>query len=563
MPRLFLSHSSKDNVLALAFQHWLMAQGWAKEDVFIDLHGIGAGERWRDTLRKANASCEAVLLLASPDSLDSQECQREINLAEDLGKKLIVAILRDLKKDDPRLARWSDTQFVDLSEEPLERVEPVEHEGRVFRDIKFNTPTLMSIKTRLEDLGIAPGSFEWKPAKPGDGPYPGLAAFGENDAGIYFGREADLMAGMTKLRVMRKRRAPRLLVIVAASGAGKSSYLRAGLWPRLQRDPDFAPLAILRPALGILSGPDGVGRRMAPFFAHYGKTKVPGDINAQLTGISATSALSSLIAEASQLAANARRAGDPDARAPAPLIAIDQGEELFAAENKAESDRFLTLLAAVLKEPPSIPSGRASPGARDEESTDPYVLVTIRADSVETLLQRWPALGLEAPEALYLPPLSPSAYRDVILKPAQVYSNKVRRLAVEPGLVDQLARDAQGADALPLLAFTLERLFGEFGAGGDLTQERYTAMGGIGGSIDRALTEAQSKAGAGGGSENLKRLIVPGLATWDPAANAKRLVANEAELLGSPSPLCLVPEDWQHGIGVERGIAFVRERLGS
>ena len=127
VPRLFLSHSSKDNVLALSFQHWLMAQGWAKEDVFIDLHGIGAGERWRETLRKANASCEAVLLLASPDSLDSHECQREINLAEDLGKKLIVAILRDLKKDDPRLARWSDTQFVDLSQEPLERTRSEEH----------------------------------------------------------------------------------------------------------------------------------------------------------------------------------------------------------------------------------------------------------------------------------------------------------------------------------------------------------------------------------------------------------------------------------------------------
>ena len=30
-----------------------------------------------------------------------------------------------------------------------------------------------------------------------------------------------------------------------------------------------------------------------------------------------------------------------------------------------------------------------------------------------------------------------------------------------------------------------------------------------------------------------------------------------------PPPSCLVPEDWQHGIGVQRGIAFVRERLGS
>ena len=68
------------------------------------------------------------------------------------------------------------------------------------------------------------------------------------------------MAGITELRQMRKRRAPRLLVIQAASGAGKSSFLRAGLWPRLSRDPDFAPLAILRPALGIMTGPDGLGR---------------------------------------------------------------------------------------------------------------------------------------------------------------------------------------------------------------------------------------------------------------------------------------------------------------
>lgn len=141
MPRLFISHSSKDNVQALAFQRWLMAGGWSKEDVFIDLHGIGAGERWRDTLRKANASCEAVLLLASPDSLDSAECQCEMNLAEDLGKEIIVALLRDLNPADPRLARWADRQFVDLSAEPQERMESIEHDGQLQR-VHFHMPAL-------------------------------------------------------------------------------------------------------------------------------------------------------------------------------------------------------------------------------------------------------------------------------------------------------------------------------------------------------------------------------------------------------------------------------------
>ena len=40
----------------------------------------------------------------------------------------------------------------------------------------------------------------------------------------------------------------------------------------------------------------------------------------------------------------------------------------------------------------------------------------------------------------------------------------------------------------------MEKLFFEFGADGKLTADRYDAMGGIGGSIDRALAEAQRKA---------------------------------------------------------------------
>jgi len=509
---LFISHSSKDNVEALAFQRWLTAAGWSEEDVFIDLHGIGAGERWRDMLCKANAACEAVILLASPDSLESKECQREMNLAEDLGKEIIVAILRDLTKADARLARYADRQFVDLSAEPTERMEPFEYDGQL-RRVHFHMPALNAIAARLSHLGIAPNSFAWQPRE-NEGPYPGLAAFSKDDAGIFFGREADIMTGLTRLRRLRRQRSPRLLIIQAASGAGKSSFLRAGLWPRLKRDPDFAPLAIVRPALGIIAGPDGIARRIAPWFEHYRKVKVPGEISARLRkpGAEAAIALASLFSEATFLAANVRRAAAPDARAPTPLLAIDQGEELFAPENEAESGRFLELLAAVLKEPPT--------------DVDPYVLVTIRVDSVEPLLQRWPALGLDAPETQVLPPLAPSAYRDVIVKPAQVYSERVRRLDVEPALVDQLARDAQGADALPLLAFTLEKLFHEFGRDGNLSIARYEAMGGVGGPVDQALAQAQQKAGDRGRPEDLKRLLIPGLATWDPAANA----ANQAAI---------------------------------
>jgi hypothetical protein len=58
---------------------------------------------------------------------------------------------------------------------------------------------------------------------------------------------------------------------------------------------------------------------------------------------------------------------------------------------------------------------------------DPYVMVTIRADSVEALLQRLPALGLVSPHTIMLPPLSLAAYRDVITKPAGIYNRQVAR----------------------------------------------------------------------------------------------------------------------------------------
>jgi uncharacterized protein len=518
--RLFISHSSRDNVYALAFQSWLAANGWDRDDVFIDLHDIGAGERWRETLRKANAACEAVILLASPESLSSIECQKEIELAEALGKEIITAVIRDLAVDDPRLARYSERQLVDLAAFPRDHVEALAWQGQEHR-IGFNPAALARLKGRLTVLGISPGSFSWPPRdRPNAEPYPGLSAFDEDDAGIFFGRDADIMAALTEIRLVRRRRAPRLIVIDAASGAGKSSFLRAGLWPRLKRDPDFAPLALLRPSQGLITGPDGLGRRMAPFFERHQQPRGAGSIYAPLMAedeARAAGAFAALMAEAVALATQARRAGNPEAAPPAPLIAIDQAEEMLAAEHAAESARFLAMLTAFLAAPPA--------------GVDPYVLMTIRADSVQGLLDRVAELGLETPKALYLPPLSPAAYREVILRPAEVYSARVKRLAIEPLLADDVVRDATGADALPLLAFTLARLFGDFAAEGRLTHEGYVAMGGIAGSIQRALAEARTKAGAAGTEAHLRRLLIPALVTWDPDADAGKGAAKRLPAL--------------------------------
>ena len=93
MTRLFISHSSLDNHAALAFNSWLGLNGWEADDVFLDLHGIGAGERWKDALKKANARCEAVIFLISPPALGSSECNIELRMAEDHGKRIFPCLL--------------------------------------------------------------------------------------------------------------------------------------------------------------------------------------------------------------------------------------------------------------------------------------------------------------------------------------------------------------------------------------------------------------------------------------------------------------------------------------
>jgi len=54
MARIFISHSSRDNFGAIAVRDWLIPEGWAAQDVFPDVHGIGAGTRWKEALAKAN-----------------------------------------------------------------------------------------------------------------------------------------------------------------------------------------------------------------------------------------------------------------------------------------------------------------------------------------------------------------------------------------------------------------------------------------------------------------------------------------------------------------------------
>ena len=93
--------------------------------------------------------------------------------------------------------------------------------------------------------GLDARYFAWPPeVDPDRAPYRGLQPLEAEDAGIFFGRDGPTVVGLDLLRGLRDAAPPRLLVILGASGAGKSSFLRAGLLPRLRpREPAFCHAA--------------------------------------------------------------------------------------------------------------------------------------------------------------------------------------------------------------------------------------------------------------------------------------------------------------------------------
>lgn len=103
--------------------------------------------------------------------------------------------------------------------------------------IKFSDPDIWErLRRGLVEADLAPhNDFAW----PVDGfdecPYPGLVPFEAHHAGVYFGRDDEILELRERSNQMTSRGKPRLLYIVGASGSGKSSLVRAGLLPRLSQ----------------------------------------------------------------------------------------------------------------------------------------------------------------------------------------------------------------------------------------------------------------------------------------------------------------------------------------
>ena len=523
-----MSHSSRDNRQAIAVKAWLIEQepGLA-EEIFLDQDphtGIRPGERWRQALQQANARCEAVICLLSKHWEASRECQTEFRYAENLSKTILVAQLEPV----PDANITSEWQRCDLFPDDGPTTDIDIADGG--QPVALDTVGLQRLLDALRALGIGAEHFPWPP--PGDpdrAPYRGWAALEEADAAVFFGRDAPIVRGLDVLHGMRTSGVESLFVILGPSGAGKSSFLRAGLLPRLRRDDRrFVPLAIVRPERAVLTGELGLASAIHRLRADLGlREPLLGEIK-NACHPERVGQLCGWLEEARQVARD--RLLDVPANQPAPtlVLPVDQAEELFNADAGPEAPRFLELLAALVRRQAGVTPAM-------------IVALTIRADRYEPL-QIAPQLA-ELETALFdqLKPMPLTGYTEVVTGPARRATAAGRRLSIEPALVERLlAETAEGADALPLLALTLERLYHDFGDDGDLTVAEYESMGGM---AQIAQTEVDKLLAADPEQrqdqlDTLHDAFIPWLATINPNSDQPmRRLARWDDLPAASHPL--------------------------
>ena len=487
MTAIFISHSSADNAAADKMKAWLESKGHTS--LFLDFDpeaGIKASSDWEQMLQQKLRQCQAVIALLTPHWLASKGCFVELAQARAGGKAIFPVKIQDCQAGGV----FSDIQPIDLTTQP--------EEG--YRRLEIG----------LKNCGLDPlNVFAWNPNRP---PYPGLLAFQEADAALFFGRSEEILKALETLETLRRqgRDATRFVLLLGAPGSGKSSLARAGIIPLLNTQPAaWLPVPPFRPQEEPL---EELAVALSTAFKKHGNPRAWEELRTELHTAAAQDpvdggALLSLVHDL------AMAAQQPEATV---LLTLDQTEELFGYSRPEAATRFLRLLRAALE--------TADRGL--------LALATMHSDFLGKF-QNHPALqdGEYAHHFRYQPVLvDPMPLRNfprIIQDPARLAG-----LQLEKGLVEAMVRDTDTQNALPLLAFTLRRLYERYGQDGRLTIGEYETLGGLKGAIreeaQQLLTEANPSPEE---LEALHAAFIPAMVRIDAEGNYAR---RRARLIDMP-----------------------------
>jgi tetratricopeptide (TPR) repeat protein len=307
-------------------------------------------------------------------------------------------------------------------------------------------------------------------------PFRGLEPFEATHAPVFFGRAAAITKAIEKLR-----QGVPFLLLIGASGAGKSSLLRAGLLPRIVRHGVIPDVDQWRTALVLPTG-DPLQNLGAALFADaaLGEELRAGDFDSPQRLVGALRAGGEIalapLAKALERAAQAR-AEQLNYETPRPvrlLIALDQAERLFVEAQPHEVDAFAALLQAL------VAAKLAT------------VVAALRIDAYGPFQRVRAFLALkELGATLDLLPPAPYELEDVVARPVAACVPPLVFESNGESLAHVLVRDAQGGDALPLLQMTLALLYDAQEKRGDGVLRRADYPG-MDAAVARAANEAMA-----------------------------------------------------------------------
>ena len=422
MSGLFLSYAHLDRVPAKQLQRSLQR---ADYQVFMDTDAVGgipAGTLWADELYRNIERADIVVFLASEASLASPWCHTELSVA---------------------VARRRHVVQVSLSEVGIH---PVLSARQALPAAQSVSDIVQRLLADLEKSGFAPSERGiWDPNR---SPYPGLFRLTAEYAPVFFGRDDEIDDIMNRLFGPK----PAPILVVGASGSGKSSLLRAGVLARLERRKGIIVLPPIEPGQNPLG-------RFAFALAAADPALDPDRISTAPRGIA--DAVDRLTVHGGRV-----------------IACIDQAEDLLTVPDPQRTTDLLDQLKDV---------------DRDRLS----LLVALRSASMEAWGKDHRLSAISSSKPIWVRPLERTGLRDVILRPAQQAGIKFE----PPQLVEAILDDTGDGRALPLLAALLEELTEGHTRVHPVTvdQARYHTVGPVEHVIERradvAAAEARSELG--------------------------------------------------------------------
>jgi hypothetical protein len=113
MSRIFVSYSRRDLEIVDSIVEKIENAGMS---VWIDRDDIKAGKTWRVQIVEAIATCDAFVLMLSPNSAASDNVRKEIDLAQDSGRAVFIMKLDPVKLPAEMLYQLVGLQHIDLQE---------------------------------------------------------------------------------------------------------------------------------------------------------------------------------------------------------------------------------------------------------------------------------------------------------------------------------------------------------------------------------------------------------------------------------------------------------------